>query len=244
MTDMTTEAGAPPASDLIPEGSLFAHLRAAAGADWLAYTDHPFIRALGDGSLPEACFRHYLGQDYLFLIQFARAYALAAYKSETLAEIRHSAAAASTTLHEMGFHVEYCAGWGISKAEMEALPEARETMTYTRYVLERGLSGDLLDLQTALSPCVVGYAEIANRLLADPVTRLDNNPYRPWIENYAAAGYQDLARDAVAQLDHLAEARAGATVPTGGRMASLVTTFIQATRLETDFWQMGLSAIP
>lgn len=241
---MTAEAGAPPAADLVPRDSLFAHLRAAAGDEWLAYTNHAFIRALGDGSLPEACFRHYLGQDYLFLIHFARAYALAAYKSETLPDIRHAVAGASTTLGEMGFHVEYCAGWGMSEAEMGALPEARETMAYTRYVLERGLSGDLLDLHTALSPCVVGYAEIANRLLADPATRLENNPYRSWIEMYAAADYQDVARAAVAQLDHLAEARAGAAVPAGGRMASLATTFTQATRLEADFWQMGLCAAP
>jgi thiaminase/transcriptional activator TenA len=232
------------AEDLAPEDSLFAHLRAAAGEEWLAYTDHPFIRAVGDGSLPEACFRHYLGQDYLFLIHFTRAYALAAYKGEALADIRHAVAGASTTLREMGFHVEYCAGWGMSKAEMAALPEARETMAYTRYVLERGLSGDLLDLHTALSPCVVGYAEIANRLMADPATRLENNPYRSWIEMYAAADYQDVARAAIAQLDRLAETRAGGAVPTGARMASLVTTFTQATRLEADFWQMGLSAAP
>jgi thiaminase/transcriptional activator TenA len=210
----------------------------------LAYTDHGFIRAVGDGSLPEACFRHYLGQDYLFLIHFARAYGLAAYKSETLPDIRHAVTGAATTLHEMGFHVEYCAGWGMSEAEMADLPEAPATMAYTRYVLERGLSGDLLDLHTALSPCVVGYAEIANRLMADPATRLDNNPYRSWIEMYAAADYQDVARAAVAQLDRLAEARTGATVPVGGRMASLATTFTQATRLEADFWQMGLSAAP
>ncbi len=236
--------GAAPAVDLAPEGSLFAHLRAAAGGEWIAYTNHPFVRAVGDGSLPEACFRHYLGQDYLFLIHFARAYALAAYKGEALADIRHAIAGASTTLREMGFHVEYCAGWGMSEAEMAALPEARETMAYTRYVLERGLSGDLLDLHTALSPCVVGYAEIANRLMADPATRLENNPYRSWIEMYAATDYQDVARAAIAQLDRLAEARAGGAVPVGARMASLVTTFTQATRLEADFWQMGLSAAP
>jgi len=34
---------------------------------------------------------------------------------------------------------------------MKALPEAAETIAYTRYVLERGLSGDLLDLHVALA---------------------------------------------------------------------------------------------
>ncbi len=66
---------------IAPANSLFARLRAAAGDDWRAYTGHEFVRRLGDGSLPEECFRHYLIQDYLFLIHFARAYAHPAYKS-------------------------------------------------------------------------------------------------------------------------------------------------------------------
>jgi thiaminase/transcriptional activator TenA len=63
-------------------------LRAANVSDWAAYTQHAFVRGLADGSLPEPAFRHYLVQDYLFLIHFARAYALAGYKAETLADIR------------------------------------------------------------------------------------------------------------------------------------------------------------
>jgi hypothetical protein len=39
---------------------------------------------MADGSLAEAAFRHYLVQDYLFLIEFARAYALSVYKSPKL----------------------------------------------------------------------------------------------------------------------------------------------------------------
>jgi len=35
--------------------------------------EHPFTAGLADGTLPEAAFRHYLVQDYLFLIEFARA---------------------------------------------------------------------------------------------------------------------------------------------------------------------------
>ncbi len=66
---------------LYPPGGLLATLRVDCG-DWLAYVDHEFVRGLADGSLPEPSFRHYLVQDYLFLIHFARAYALAAYKLE------------------------------------------------------------------------------------------------------------------------------------------------------------------
>ena len=54
--------------------SLFERLKATCVEDWKRYTHHDFV-ADADGTLPEAAFRHYLIQDYLFLIQFARAYA-------------------------------------------------------------------------------------------------------------------------------------------------------------------------
>src|SRR5258708_34939 len=69
-------------------GELFERLRAAAGAVWPAYTRHDFVLLLAKGELPEAAFRRYLVQDYLFLLHFARAWGLAIYKSEKLAEMR------------------------------------------------------------------------------------------------------------------------------------------------------------
>lgn len=60
---------------------LFGRLRRDAGTAWDDYVTHDFVRALGGGTLPEPAFRHFLLQDYLFLIHFARAWALAAFKA-------------------------------------------------------------------------------------------------------------------------------------------------------------------
>lgn len=220
-------------------GTLFPRLRADSAPEWAAYTQHPFVQGLADGSLPEAAFRHYLGQDYLFLIHFARAYALAAYKADTLEDIRAATAAVSTIVDvEMGLHVEYCAGWGLTEADMAALPEDPACMAYTRYVLEAGNAGDLLDLYAALAPCVIGYGEIGAALGADPATRRDGNPYAAWIDMYAGEEYQDVARGAVSQLDALFARRGGEA-----RYDSLLKIFQEATRLEAGFWQMGLDAV-
>jgi len=218
--------------------SLFADLRAAAGPDWTAYVAHPFVRQLAAGTLPPAAFKHYLVQDYLFLMHFARAFALATFKSDNLEDMRDRAATLHALLHtEMGLHVEFCRGWGITEAAMQAAPEARETMAYTRYVLERGLAGDVLDLEVALAPCTVGYAEIARAIMADPKRMATNNPYQPWIDMYAGAEYQAVAQSAVARLDRIGAARGAAA-----RMPSLSKTFAEASRLEAAFWQMGLDA--
>jgi len=222
----------------LESGRLYDWLKARAAEEWGAYVGHPFVRGLAQGTLPEASFRYYLGQDYLFLAHFARAYGLAVYKSATLSEMRQAAKSMVAILDvEMTLHVDYCAGWGLDEDRMQALPEDPATMAYTRYVLETGIAGDLLDLHVALAPCIVGYGEIGSRLAADSETRRDGNPYADWIEMYASEDYQDVVAGQIELLDRLFEARGGA-----GRLPGLARTFREATRLETAFWQMGLDA--
>jgi thiaminase/transcriptional activator TenA len=217
---------------------LFFHLRDACADEWRAYTDHAFVRGLSDGTLPEACFRYYLGQDYLFLFHFARAYGLAAYKADNLSDIRQAGAGLSAIIDvELSLHVEFCAGWGLNEDEMAALPEAEETMAYTRYVLEKGVQGDLLDLHVALAPCILGYAEIGRTLAEGPTAHVEANPYRPWIDMYASDEYQAVAADEQATLNRLMTERGSS-----GRLPSLSETFRQATRLEAAFWEMGMHA--
>lgn len=229
---------------LVTEQSLAGRLIAGTDGAWDAYTRHAFVEGLKDGSLPEAAFRHYLVQDYLFLVHFSRAWALAAMKAEDIRTIRECAA----TLHaliddEMRLHIAYCAGFGLDEAAMAATPEAPANLAYTRYVMERGLAGDILDLLTALAPCVLGYGEIGARLAADPATRLDDgNPYRAWIEMYAGEEYRGVALAAMAQLERIALGRVGPEPWTSPRWPALQAIFTTATTLEIGFWRMGLEA--
>lgn len=225
----------------IASSHLVGQLRAACAADWTAYTQHDFVARVADGTLPEASFRHYLVQDYLFLIHFARAYALAVYKADRLSEMREAASAVNALLHtEMQLHVDYCGKWGLREDDMIATAEARATLAYTRYVLDTGVSGDLLDLLVALAPCACGYGEIGARLIADPATKLEGNPYRSWIELYGGEDFQTVSINAANQIDRVGAQRLGADPRASPRWSALVEIFRTATRLETDFWQMGL----
>ncbi|WP_046079936.1 thiaminase II [Halomonas sp. HG01] len=217
-------------------GRRFSDLTAACQADWRAYTEHDFVRALGAGTLEADAFRHYLQQDYLFLIHFARAYALAAYKSRDLDELRQAFDGLKTILDvELDLHRGFCRDWGITEDDLAALPEARATLAYTRFVLDAGSRGDLLDLRVALAPCLVGYGEIANWLEAQPFTvRGDANPYDAWIAMYRGDEFQQAMHAEIAWLD----ARLSEVTP--ARFDQLARLFRDATRLEIDFWQMGL----
>jgi thiaminase/transcriptional activator TenA len=225
----------------IPSHRVVGRLREACRDSWQAYTAHAFVRQISDGSLPHACFRHFLIQDYLFLVQFTRAYALAVYKSDNLDDMREAAAAVNALLNtEMGLHVQYCEQWGLTEQQMLDTPEAAATTSYTRYVLDAGMRGDLLDLLVALAPCSCGYGEIGARLIADPSTVLEGNPYREWIELYGGQAFQDVSRSAVDQIERVATARIGDRPWESRRWPALCGTFERAVDLETAFWQMGL----
>lgn len=216
---------------------VFDRLKDEAADEWAAYVGHPFVEGLGSGELDEAAFKHYLVQDYLFLIQFARAYALAAYKATTLEELRTAARGISAIVEtEMDLHVRMSARWGLTRADLAGAIEARATVAYTRFVLDTGQRGDLLDLYTALAPCMIGYAEIGTELSEVPGALGSANPYREWVAEYSGEAFQRAAAEARVALDKLARERL-----TESRWPDLVGIFRQATRLEAEFWDMGIT---
>jgi len=216
---------------------LFDRLKADAAPQWAGYVDHEFVRKLGAGSLPLAAFKHYLVQDYLFLLQFARAYALGVYKSPSVDDMRQSLEGVKAILDvELDLHLELCGSWGMSKADIESAPEDTPTMAYTRFVLDAGMSGDLLDLQAALAPCIIGYAEIGAALKAGGAAT-ESNPYARWINEYGSDMYQELAEGFGDWMDKTA-----GVYLTEARYPRVASLFEKASRLESGFWQMGLDA--
>ncbi|GGB23458.1 thiaminase II [Allosediminivita pacifica] len=219
-------------------GAIFPLWRTAAGEAWRDYTHHAFVEGLGDGTLPREAFLRYLVQDYLFLVHFSRAWALAVTKAETLDEMRACAATVHALLDdEMRMHVGICAAEGISESELYSAREAPQNIAYTRYVLDAGHAGDFLDLMAALAPCVLGYGEIGTRLgrAATGAT-----PYADWIATYADDDYQRTCREVGALIDAAVARRLGPVPQASPRWHRLCARFETATRLEVDFWGMGL----
>ncbi|KAG6159837.1 hypothetical protein E4U37_002345 [Claviceps purpurea] len=183
---------------------------------WRQYVHHPFVMALGDGSLPLDSFKGYIIQDYLYL----------------------SNAIVGHVMREMKLHVNYCQTFGISEAEIRATEEKQACTAYTRYVLEVGQSEDWLALQMALAPCLLGYGAVAKMLHAHESTRRGaENVYWPWIQNYLADDYVQAVRLG----SELLEKHMQLQSPT--RIEELVKIFIHATKMEIGFWEMFPHAI-
>lgn len=217
---------------------VFGAWRREAAGDWHAYTHHAFVEQLGAGTLPRETFLHYLTQDYIFLFHFARAWALAVVKSETIAEARFAASIVNGLMDaEMSLHVDICGKAGIPEAALLAAAEERENLAYTRFVLDAGMSGDFLDLVAALAPCVLGYGEIGERLAREGAV---DTPYRQWIDTYAGDDYQGLCASVGELIETSMRGRLGEAPAALPRWASLSKRFRTATRLEVGFWEMGL----
>lgn len=218
-------------------GKVFAALRAANETAWRGYTRHAFVQQLGDGSLPREAFLHYLRQDYVFLIHFSRAWALAIVKSQTLAEMQGAVGTVNALIsEEIQLHIETCKAAGISEEELFETSERPENLAYTRFVLEAGYSGDLLDLLAALVPCVLGYGEIGAALKAEASSK----SYQDWIDTYSGEEYQGACRAVGRLFDAVCISRIGENFENSPRWASISQTFKTATELEIGFWQMGL----
>ncbi|WLT05432.1 thiaminase II [Gilliamella apis] len=215
--------------------SSFYSLIQSCQSDWDNYIQHEFIQQLGKGTLDIACFQHYLKQDYLFLINFSRAWGLAVYKSHDLVEIKQSLNSLKAIVEvELDLHIEYCKKWQITKNELNLLTEAKANSEYTGYVLDVGLHGDILDLHIVLAPCLIGYGMIADWLTKQHWYDANNNRYNSWVNMYASKEFQQTMQNEIAWIDQrLVNLDAS-------RIEHLTKLFRQATKLEIGFWQMGL----
>jgi thiaminase/transcriptional activator TenA len=205
--------------------------------EWNHYVQHPFVQQLGQGTLAKESFQHYLQQDYLYLIHYARAFALAVFKSENPQQMRASMPSLTALVQEeIALHIDYCQSWGLDEQAILDIPESVATVAYTRYLIDAGVQGDLTDLYAALVPCALGYAHVGQWLMLDNNSQLANNPYANWINTYAGEGFQGSAASTTEFFDILIK-DIDIYSPRGQRIQQHFTT---ATRMEIAFWQQGL----
>ena len=207
-------------------------LRETASPIWAAQLEHPFIRGIGDGTLDPERFRHYIRQDYLFLIEYARLLALACARAPALETMSRFATLVHETLAtEMGLHRDYAQESGISMAELQSEPPAPSTRAYTDFLLRTAALGDFGELVGALLPCMWGYSELGRRLAERG--QPDHELYRRWIGMYAGEEFAELAGWCREVCDEAADGLGPA-----GR-ERMRRAFLASSAHELAFWEMA-----
>ena len=219
-------------------GKIFPLWKSSCHKEWVDYTNHDFVLALADGSLPRASFIKYLIQDYLFLIHFSRAWALAVTKTDLPEEMRLCASVLNNLVNEeIQLHIKTCLKEGITESRIIQAKETPENIAYTRYVLDIGHRGDFIDLLAVLAPCVMGYGEIGKYLDENSTS----DQYIEWIKVYSGYEYQQSCHETAKLIDQAIARRLGDKAIESLRWIKLCEEFKQATILESAFWDMGLT---
>ncbi|SJX63818.1 related to THI21-Hydroxymethylpyrimidine phosphate kinase, involved in the last steps in thiamine biosynthesis [Sporisorium reilianum f. sp. reilianum] len=208
--------------------------------EWTAFVQHPFVLGLADGSLPREAFEWFMKQDYLFLRHYARIWAQAAAAPDnTFEEVSTLAEMAQAMAEEAKLHLRLCQdSFGISAHELEhGTMESAATLAYTRFVLDTARSSDSLDLLVAVSPCMVGYAQVGLWLAQHRKEGIDKD-YAAWIEAYSSHEFQSVVQRAM----RLVEAKAAKDAPSPHRLGQLQRTWNAACRLEAGMWDEAVDA--
>ena len=197
---------------------------------WDAQKAHPFVTKLADGSLDPEAFRFWVEQDYLYLLDYARTFAIAGTKARDEATMTHLLGVAHTILdYEMDLHREFAADYGLTPADLEGVEKAPTCVAYTNYLLRVAHEGSLAEIAAAIYPCGQGYLDIAEHMaeLAN-----EDHWYTPFITKYTSEEF----REAVAWMREFVD-RCGERYP--GEHEAMHEAFTQSARLEAAFWEMA-----
>ena len=122
-------------------------LRNAAASIWEDCLNHPFVIGIGDGTLAVEKFQYFMLQDYLYLFDYARVFALGVVKARDPELMRTFAANVDAILGgEMKIHKAYMKRLGISEEQVFAVNPALDNLSYTNYMLSIASNGTPMEI--------------------------------------------------------------------------------------------------
>ena len=153
-----------------------------------------FVQGIKNGDLPKTKFQEYLAQDYFFLESFARAYGLAVSKSKNKKTIKILSGLLSGVSEELILHETYAKKWDIDLTTNSIEPATKK---YTDFLEEVSINLSLIEILSAMTPCMRLYAWLGKNLL----NMTSNNPYKEWILTYSDQSFNNLAKSLESLID-------------------------------------------
>lgn len=197
---------------------------------WAAQMDHPFVTELAAGTLAEEAFLHWVKQDYRYLLDYARTFAIAGARARDEATMTHLLGVAHTVLdYEMDLHREFAADYGIDSGELATVEKAPTCVAYTNFLVRTAHEGSLAEIAAAIYPCGQGYLDVAAHMAE---LSEEDHRYTPFIEKYTDEEFVE----AVSWMREFVD-RCGERYP--GEREAMEEAFLTSARLEGAFWEMA-----
>ncbi len=209
------------------------HLRDLAQPIWDAQLGHPFVRALGKGSLPERKFRYYILQDARFLGDLSRVFAAGVFRApDSDTALRFAKLAEETITVERSLHEGYGKRWKMTAEEMSSVSMAPTNYAYTRHMLATAQSGSAAEIAVVTLPCAWIYCVVGQHLLKQGPPKA-GHPYRDWLMLYASPEFAEVQRWLRKKVDQWAK--------TAGKEEKrrMKESFVISSRYEWMFWEMA-----
>lgn len=201
---------------------------------WSACLHHPFVQGIADGTLEPEKFKHYLKQDYLYLIEYCKIFAIGAAKSRDLDTMGMFANLLHGTLHvEMDLHRAYAAEFGLTPAELEQTPASAAMTSYTSYMLNVAQAGGVENTAAAVLACAWSYHYIGQQLAAQHPESLQHPLYGKWVQMYNSPEFTALAESCMALINKLT------TGKPEHELQALEDIVVKTSYFETLFWDMA-----
>lgn len=201
---------------------------------WAQYNRQPFVLGIRNGDLPQEKFRYYILQDYLYLTDYARCFAIGAAKAESLETARlFSRYIETLTAGEMDIHRGYMGRLGITAEELSGTSAALDNLSYTSYMLRIAYEGGEAEILTAILSCAYSYEVIAKNILSDNPAAASHPFYGEWVQGYASEDYARKNAELIQMLDRLTASH------TERQLRRLQDIFTICSRYEAAFWEMA-----
>ena len=208
-------------------------LRQLAKPIWDAQFKHPFVVALGKGTLPKRKFQYYILQDARYLEELARIFALGAQKAQDPdTALRFAKLVEETIVVERGLHETYGKQWKLSAADMRNTPLAPTNYAYCRHMRSTAQTGTLAELTVVALPCAWIYCAVGRHLLRKGPPS-PKHPYQDWLLLYGSPEFAEVTRWMRALVDKEAKLAGKAEKE---RMSE---AFLTSSRYEWMFWDMA-----
>lgn len=201
---------------------------------WDGYLEHPFIVELGEGTLEKDKFKNYLIQDYLYLVEYSKVFALGIVKSESVEEMKfYLQALRGTVEDETAVHIEYLEGFGYSREKTEKCDALIENSSYTSYMQSIALKGNMKEIAMAVMPCTWGYYYIGSNLKEKYNDKIQTNFYKSWIEEYSSENFKNTTEKWINYIDEICK-----NIQEDEK-EELIKIFINSSVYEMEFWNMA-----
>jgi len=200
---------------------------------WHSYLTHPFVKGIGKGTLDKEKFIHYMKQDYIYLIEYSRVFAIGSTKANDLQTMTMFANLLHGTLNfEMDLHRAYATKFGITNEELENTEPSATMTSYTSYMISQAQLGGVENAVASVLACAWSYNWIGKQLATWPGA-LEHEFYGNWVQTYSSDEFTAIADDCKQLINEIAKGKSKS------ELKRLEDIFVKTSYYEYMFWDMA-----